>query len=283
MLIHRSAKVLSCLKNDINDCSFLTVTFNFRCLWMNVTAEKNSSRWWSSCDVIKSTKKCDKTDHEEKTFHSLLYFQGSVSVLFYSDFWFRCKCKDTHGVCTNSHTHPNKYHVSLYVGSDISSCTIHIQAVHTRMYTPHCWGHHSAGSSVSDSQTGSSGRGEFPAGLKILVPLILQDRGRGERGAGRFWKGIDGLWSTYSLDLLWYRLKNPSPEVQVDPLWVTVHDLRHLWGGGGGEAKSQDASVKRFVKWIERLNTVFSLFFCMSRLQALLGKTCPVTPFDKKN
>lgn len=235
LLIHRSAKVLPCLKNDKNDCSFLTVTFNFWCLRMNVTAEKNSSRWRSSCDLTESSKKCDKTDHEAKTFCSLSYFPGSISVLFDSDLWFRCKCKrHTPHVHEHTYTPTHKYYVSLYVGSHISSCTVHIQAVHTRVYTPHCWGHHSVSSSVSDSQTGSSGRGEFPAGLKILVPLILQDWGGGERGAGRFWKGIYGLWSTYSLDLLWYRLKNPSPEVQVDPLWVAVHDLRHLWGGGGG-------------------------------------------------
>lgn len=50
---------------------------------------------------------------------------------------------------------------------------------HTRMHTQHCWGITQPPPGASDSQTGSSGRGGFPAALKILAGV--REGGREER------------------------------------------------------------------------------------------------------
>lgn len=88
-------------------------------------------------------------------------------------------------ICTLPYTN----HMSLQ--KHISACTVHMYVINTCMYTPHCWAHHSA-SSVSNSQTGSSGRGEFPArakNTKASDPAGLKRR-REEQALDQEWKGL---------------------------------------------------------------------------------------------
>lgn len=75
----------------------------------------------------------------------------------------------------------------------------------------------------------------------------------GSRREEKEWKGIGGRWITYNLDLLRHRLKNLSPEVQVNPLGAAVHHLRHL---GRQSHKMLQSSE-------QRLNTICPLFFCV--------------------
>lgn len=90
-----------------------------------------------------------------------------------------------------------------------------------RTHTQHCWGITQPPPGASDSQTGSSGRGRFPAALKILAGA----REGGTRGEERVEKMLE---VTYKLDLPRQAPESLPPEVQVNPLRVAVHHSRHL-------------------------------------------------------
>lgn len=87
-----------------------------------------------------------------------------VSWFFFTSFVWLC-------------VHANVSHVRVY-----KDPSVFVQSWFSNPHEPH-----GSASSVANPQTQSSGKGEFPAGLKILVLLILQ--GSEEKREKSFWGG----------------------------------------------------------------------------------------------